>query len=164
MSLTSIPRILVVDDDHDVMAAYRCALKSDTPDAKGGKESVNRLGAELFAQPVKQDDDAMTWRVNFAYQGQDAFDAVCAAVMKSDPFAIVFLDIRMPPGIDGCETARRIRQVDPFVHIVFVSGYSGYTEEELAEAAGPADKVSFLQKPIGPQQLRSKALELCRAA
>ncbi len=159
MSSMSIPRILVADDDHGVMAAYRCALGVETPGSNSiMSDATNRLGAELFGPSIKA-DAAMNWRVDFVYQGQDAFKVVCDSIMKSAPYALVFLDVRMPPGIDGCETARRIRQVDQNVHIVFVSGYSDYSEEELADAGGPAEKVSFMQKPVALEQLRAKALE-----
>lgn len=159
------PRILVVDDDQDVIAAYRSALDCNVLDVPHGfKDPIKALGRELFDQPNNADVEASTWRVDFVNQGLDAFDAVCAAALDSDPYSVVFLDIRMPPGIDGCETARRIRQIDPNVHIVFVSGYSDYSEEELSEAAGPSKNVSFMQKPVWPLQLRTKALQLCQAA
>ena len=79
-----------------------------------------------------------------------------------DPFSVVFLDIRMPPGLDGYETAKAIRKIDPLVHIVFVSGYSDYSEQDLAAVAGPDRRVSFLPKPVWPLQLKSKALAVCR--
>jgi len=84
------------------------------------------------------------------------------AAADSDPFTAVFLDIRMPPGIDGYATAQRIRKIDPNVQIVFVTAYSDYTEEELWDVAGPMDKTTFMTKPVWPDQLRSTAVLLCR--
>ena len=53
------------------------------------------------------------------------------AILKERSFDLVMLDMIMPPGIDGVETGSRIRQLDPDVEIVFVTGYSDVPLEEL---------------------------------
>lgn len=161
--MTAKSRILVADDDPGVIEAYRSALNGTAIEAfRDFSERADEMAEELFGDKPKSDQ--MPWRVDFVRQGQEAFEAVCEADLASDPYTVLFLDIRMPPGIDGCETARRIRQIDQNVHIVFVSGYSDYLQEELVDAAGPEDKMSFMQKPVWPLQLKSKASELCKAA
>jgi CheY-like chemotaxis protein len=164
MSDIKTPRILVADDDLGVIGAYRYVLEKPVTGLAGASEA-DALEVELFGSDVSvlaADDE--NWRVHFVDQGADAVAAVRAAIAKSDPFSVVFLDIRMPPGIDGYETAAQIRKLDPLVHIVFVSGYSDYSEQELLEVAGPAHRVSFLPKPVWPLQLKAEALAVCRDA
>jgi CheY-like chemotaxis protein len=155
------PRILVVDDDMGVIAAYRCALVEAAASSWREADDLEGLGEELFGSDAPSAAAPMPWRVDFVHQGDDAFEAVCNALMQSDPYTLVFMDIRMPPGIDGCEAARRIRQVDASIKVVFVTGYSDYSEEELIEAAGPRELTSFMQKPVWPEQLRTVARSLC---
>jgi two-component SAPR family response regulator len=68
----------------------------------------------------------------------------------------------MPPGIDGYETAKRIRELDREVHIVIVTGFSDYAYEDFLLVAGPAHKLTYLPKPIWPDELRRIAQVLTR--
>ena len=152
------PKLLVVDDDPSVLAAYRLILQ------KGGSREVvpdmfglDALEAELFgSRPSEQPE----WRVDFAEQGIDAVGMVRSAVQDGDPYLAIFLDVRMPPGIDGYETAKRIRGLDPKTHITIVSGYSDYTYEQFVGIAGPEPLLSFMPKPLWPDQLRKLARSL----
>lgn len=159
MSSRLSPRLLVVDDDLGVIAAYRHVLEgSESARARG----EDQLEDELFGQANDADSVEFDWRVHFVDQGEDAVAAVRESIAQADPFSVVFLDVRMPPGIDGYETARRIRLITPHVHIVFVSAYSDYSDDELLLAAGPAHMTSSLPKPVWPQELKSAAITLCR--
>lgn len=156
------PRILVADDDLGVIAAYRYVLEGDESVSAARKaEALEALGEELFGKGSSPATNAETWRIDFVDQGEDAIKAVQAAVDQSDPYNMIFLDIRMPPGLDGYETAQRIRKIDPLVYIVFVSAYSDYTRDELMEAAGGDYRTGFLCKPVWPHQLMSAARARC---
>ena len=165
MSNHSNPRLLVVDDDVRVIAAYRGILEGNHLDrSASGAWSNTELEDELFGGLSTMERREFDWRLQFVTQGEDAVAAVRAAALDQDPFAAVFLDIRMPPGIDGYETAKQIRAIDPNVHVVFVSAYSDYTEDDLAKAAGPMHRTSFLPKPVWPDQFKAAALGHCREA
>lgn len=155
MTLLKKPRLLVADDDRSVLAAYRLVLeKMDDGGTVENLFGLESLEAELFgeASPAQHH-----WRVTFAEQGIDAVNAVKWALDDNDPYAAIFLDVRMPPGIDGYETARRIRVIDPHVHIIVVSGYSDYSLEDFLKVAGPEHLFSFMPKPLWPEQLRKVA-------
>ncbi|ORE90741.1 response regulator receiver modulated diguanylate cyclase/phosphodiesterase [Aurantimonas sp. 22II-16-19i] len=79
---------------------------------------------------------------------------------SSKAFAIVFLDMRMPPGIDGLETARRIRAIDPDVNIVIVTGYSDHKPSEIAAAIGRPERLFYLLKPFDGAELQQLATAL----
>lgn len=152
------PRLLVVDDDLGVIAAYRLVLESsDDRSSMRTMFGLDKLQDELFGAEAPEDQE---WRVTFLDQGIDAVNTVRWATEDGDPFTAIFLDVRMPPGIDGYETAEQIRKIDPSVHIVIVTGYSDYTPEQFAEIAGGDDKLTYLSKPVWPDQLRNMARQL----
>ncbi|HEY2148900.1 MAG TPA: PAS domain S-box protein, partial [Pirellulales bacterium] len=89
-----------------------------------------------------------------AYSGEEAVRR-----MQSDKFAVVLLDVRLP-GIDGFETARRIRglQRSRNTPLIFLTGYDiDRLEIERGYELGAVD---FLVKPITPSVLRAKVAGL----
>lgn len=154
------PRLLVVDDDLGVIAAYRLVLEK----ARDERAAQNMFGleaieADLFGpQPPREHQPE--WRITFLDQGMDAVKEAKWAVESGDPYTAIFLDVRMPPGIDGYEVAEQIRKFDQNVHIVVVSGYSDFTYEDFLEIAGPADRLTVMPKPVWPDQLRKVARAL----
>ena len=163
MSKNRTPKLLVVDDDLGVIAAYRLVLEnSNDRRAVPSMFGLEGLQSELFGiQPGSEEPE---WRVTFLDQGTDAVKAVKWAIDDGDPFTAIFLDVRMPPGIDGYETAERIRKIDSIVHIVIVTGYSDYTVEDFVEIAGPANRLTYMAKPVWPDQLKKVARSLVSGA
>ena len=151
------PRLLVADDDLGVIAAYRLVLE-DAQDSRAAQRlfALDALENELFG-PSDDRQQFSPWRVHFVDQGLDAIAAVQSAIDDGDPFTAVFLDIRMPPGIDGYETADRIRKIDGNIHIIFVSGYSDHEPEELLDVGGGEARTTILPKPVWPDELRAVA-------
>jgi CheY-like chemotaxis protein len=149
------PRLLVADDDRSVLAAYRLVLDK-LADAASVENmfGLDSLEAELFGQAPRPKSN---WRVTFVDQGLDAVNAVRYSLEDSDPYTAIFLDVRMPPGIDGYETARRIRALDDQVHMIVVSGFSDYSVEDFLKVAGPEHLFSYIPKPLWPDQLRKVA-------
>jgi two-component system sensor histidine kinase/response regulator len=100
-----------------------------------------------YARAILRDMLAsMTFEVTEADSGPAAIDAVDRAAREGRPFALVYLDWRMP-GMDGLEVARRIHalRLDPEPKLVMVTAHG---KEELiadARAAGVAD---VLIKPV----------------
>jgi CheY-like chemotaxis protein len=107
------------------------------------------------------DPSEAKWQVHYADQGETAIELVKQGLENHDPFTAVFLDIRMPPGLDGYDTAEEIRKLDPGVHIVVVSGYSDFTEQDLLEVAGPRNRFTMMPKPVWPADLQKLASRLC---
>lgn len=154
------PRLLVVDDDLSVIAAYRLVLEKMDDDRKVQTLfGLDALEVELFGGQSLRNPE---WRITFVDQGQDGVKAVKWAIDDNDPYTAIFLDVRMPPGIDGYETAEQIRRIDPNVHIVIVTGYSDYTYDDFLEVAGPDKLLTYMPKPVWPDQLRKIARILTR--
>jgi DNA-binding response OmpR family regulator len=104
----------------------------------------DRRTCDLLARLFDKQCDVATAR-----NGQQAL----ACIERSVP-DIVLLDIWMP-GIDGCETCRRMRRVlnGRNVQIIMVSACSSEAEQLRAFDAGADD---YIVKPIDPYELTSR--------
>jgi CheY-like chemotaxis protein len=91
------------------------------------------------------------YRVDTALSGREAFEKYAGA-----DFDMVFTDLRMP-GQDGLEVARRIKEMNPWLPIVVVTGYGTQEAEEQAKAIGVAE---FLQKPLTPSIIEEVAARI----
>lgn len=152
-------RVLVCDDEELLLDEYRRCLSADYT-ADVATTTLTDLEKVLFGEETN-DGGAVTFDLDTRTQGEDAVEAVAGAIAQDSPYAIVFLDIRMPPGIDGIEAARRIRKLDPNINIVIVSGSIGPELEKLDTEIPPADKVFFFKKPFHTVECRQLAAALC---
>ncbi len=143
-------RVLVADDDAQVLECYRSAFSVDN--SVDVLATLNELAAELF-EDAEEIEENNRFDVTICDQGQDAVDRVQDAVDARQPFDVVILDIRMPPGIDGVEAGSRIRAIDGDVEIVFVSGFSDIPIDELRRRVPPRTQLHYFNKPISFTQL-----------
>jgi diguanylate cyclase (GGDEF)-like protein len=151
-------RILIVDDEPGVHDSYRRSFYRAT----GDTGALSAMAAELFGDSgaAEPDDHIIDFALTHCLQGLDAVQAVEEARSAEKPFAVAFIDVRMPPGIDGKETARRIRALDPEVNIVVVTGYSDFSPVEISRVAGPPDKIFYIAKPFEVAEIQQTATAL----
>ena len=154
-------RVLVADDDAKVLDAYRRVLGELVGREGSTSSDLDELSAELFGDDTAPSAELpLLEEVIYCRQGEEAVGQVEDGLAAGRAFAIVFLDMRMPPGIDGLETARRIRAIDPDVNIVIVTGYSDHKPTEIAAAVGQPDKLFYLLKPFDGTELQQLATAL----
>ncbi len=157
--LTSTNRILVVDDDVMILGEYvRCLSEEFEPDA--ATSTLGDLEKVLFGEETDERGSAR-FEVRSCKQGEAAVASVNNAQSSGKPFSIVFLDIRMPPGIDGIEAAKQIRAIDPNVNIVIVTGSLSADPDNLGSEIPPADRIFFFKKPFHAVECRQLAAALC---
>ena len=149
-------RILIIDDDKSIWDAYRAilsvhlkqsAIANSITKIKGGR------GGENINQPEE-------FELFFSSQGQEGFVHAKAMQQQDRPFAVAFIDLRMPPGWDGVKTAAEIRKIDPDVEIVIVTAYGDYSLEDIVRQIGRPDKLLFLKKPFDIEEVSQLALSL----
>jgi diguanylate cyclase (GGDEF)-like protein len=147
-----------------VLDAYRLVL--DSAAAGADRAALDQLRTRLF---IAGGDPALMARIPAPHQPFDAVycasaEAAIAAVREAcaidRPFAVAFLDMRMPPGPDGVWAARKIREMDQQVEIVICTAYSDVDPAEIGRRVPPADKLFYLQKPFHPHEVRQLALAL----
>ncbi len=155
----AINRILVVDDDATLISEYmRCLGEDFEPDV--GATTLTDLEKVLLGEDTDQ-RGSVRFEVHSRNQGEEAVAAVATAVKAGKPYSIVFVDSRLPPGMDGIEAAKKIRLLDPSVNIVVVTGSVNPAPESLGKQIPPADKVFFFQKPFHALECRQLAAALC---
>ncbi len=112
------------------------------------------------------DDDPNTvveWEgfdLDSAFQGQQGYELVQKSIETGRPYAVAFVDIRMPPGWDGVHTVQKIWEIDPEILIVFCSAYSDYSWEEMVRQLGRNDRFLILKKPFDNIEVRQCAMAL----
>lgn len=156
-------RVLVVDDEPEVRDAYRQIFCDPVVDAQSTARRT--LGAKLFGgeearRPDRQPTTTMTFDPEFCDGAEAAVAAVKAALDAKQPFAVVFLDMRMPPGPDGVWAAARIRDLDPAIEIAVCTAYSDVDPYDIGGRVPPEDKLSYLQKPFHPHEVRQMTIAL----
>lgn len=157
---TSI-RVLVTDDEIDVRDAYRQILAD--PAVDGSLERLQRLQARLFTpgHPAgKSAAPQAAFEPVFCNDAESAVAAVRESVAANEPFAVAFLDMRMPPGQDGAWAASGIRTLDPAIEIVICTAYSDTDPAAIGRLVPPEEKLSYLQKPFHPHEVRQMAISL----
>jgi diguanylate cyclase (GGDEF)-like protein len=158
-------RVLVADDESDVRDAYRQVLLE--ADVSKDLAAFRKLRARLFN---KGDGTAAgepapagtlpAFDPVFCSDAESAVAAVRAGVAAGQPFAVIFLDMRMPPGKDGVWAAKCIRDLDPAAEIVICTAYSDTDPGTIGGLVPPEDKLSYLQKPFHPHEIRQMTISL----
>jgi diguanylate cyclase (GGDEF)-like protein/PAS domain S-box-containing protein len=147
-------RILVIDDTPSIHADFNKILGSDAATETGLASSE----AALFGDTPEVGQQA--FELDSAYQGQEALAMVMAALAQNRPYAMAFVDMRMPPGWDGVETVERLWQVDPKLQIVLCTAYSDYSWEAMSERLELGDRLLILKKPFDAIEIRQMASAL----
>jgi CheY-like chemotaxis protein len=134
-------RVLVIDDNaaiHDDFRKILCPRSAAALDAT--ETAVFGEVQDAVRQP--------RFEVDSAYQGPEGLLMVTKHLEAKRPYAMAFVDVRMPPGWDGIETSARIWQVDPDLQIVICTAYMDYSWEEMVAKLGYTDRLLILRKPF----------------
>jgi diguanylate cyclase (GGDEF)-like protein len=156
-------RVLVVDDEPEIRDAYKQILCETEVNLEmtGFHELRSRLFRKNPTQALRHAATrATTFEPVFCQQATEAVAAVKEALARNEPFAVAFLDMRMPPGRDGVWAATQIRELDPAIEIVICTAYSDADPGEIGGYVPPEDKLSYLQKPFHPHEVRQMTIAL----
>ncbi len=139
-------RILVIDDNRAIHDDFRKILCADSSrgDALEQAENILFEGGSETAKVSKR----LNFEIDSAFQGQEGLARVEQAQKTGRPFAMAFVDVRMPPGWDGVETAARIWEVCPDLQVVICTAYSDYSWDEMAAKLKNSDRLVILKKPF----------------
>src|SRR5216684_916141 len=151
-------RILIIDDNPSIHEDFRKIL--GPADAKLAKE-LDADEAALFGEAA---DASRPWsfQIDSAFQGQEGLEKVRRAVATGAPYAVAFVDVRMPPGWDGIETISRIWKEFPDLQIVICTAYSDYSWDEIAKSVGSTDQMLVLKKPFDNVEVLQMAHALAK--
>ena len=155
-------RILIVDDNESIHDDIEVILTS-----RQNKQdsSLADLEDKLFSKNEDKGSEAsisdqVVYRIDHAYQGEESIKMVHKAEEEGDPYALIFMDVRMPPGMDGIEAIRIIWEKYPYIEMVICTAYSDYTWDKIVKSLGITDKLLFMKKPFDATALKQMALSL----
>ncbi|BCA97066.1 transcriptional regulator [Legionella antarctica] len=151
-------RILIIDDNIEI---HKDFLKILTINAS---TELDDIAQKLFDTPtVENNNPALPqFRIDTATQGQEGVALIAKAIEENEPYALAFVDIRMPPGWDGIETVKNIWAIDIDVHAVICTAYSDYSWEDTIAELGHSDNFLILKKPFDHIAVRQLAYALTR--
>lgn len=136
-------RILVIDDNHAIHDDFH---KIFSP-VSAATEALEAAEAALFGTAGSASPQSW-FKMDTVDQGQEGRRRVQKALEEGRPYALAFVDMRMPLGWDGMETTRKIWEVDPAVQIVICTAYSDYSWSEMLEKIGGNKGLVVLKKPF----------------
>jgi diguanylate cyclase (GGDEF)-like protein len=136
-------RILIIDDNEDIHRDFRKVLGGGLDDAAALAMAELALLGESPPAHMNPDFD-----IDSALQGQDGVARVRQAMDEGRPYAMAFVDMRMPPGWDGLETIERLWAIDPDVQVVICSAHSDYDWADVVARLDHSDKLLVVKKPF----------------
>jgi signal transduction histidine kinase len=136
-------RVLVIDDNHAIHEDFRKILN----DGSGDAATLDHAEAALFGDAQSKTGHP-AFEVDSAMQGKEGLESVRRALQDGRPYAMAFVDVRMPPGWDGVETIARIWEVYPDLQVVMCTAYSDYSWDEMIAKVGQTDRLVILKKPF----------------
>ncbi len=136
-------RILIIDDNMAIHEDVRKIL---------GVPSREDAALDMEAAALFDTEPEMLASVEFeidsAFQGEEGLEMVQKALDEGRPYAMAFVDVRMPPGWDGIETIGRIWKAYPELQVVICTAYSDYSWEDMIRHIGKTDSLVILKKPF----------------
>ncbi|HIG11760.1 MAG: hybrid sensor histidine kinase/response regulator [bacterium] len=155
-------RILLIDDNASIHKDFEKILASPRADSS----NLNTARAAFLGTDDDQTAGASTARTEIefslmsAMQGQEGIDLHAAACDRGEEFALAFVDMRMPPGLDGVQTIAKLWERDPSLQVVICTAFSDYTWEEMIAELGQSDRLLILKKPFDAIEVSQLATAL----
>ncbi|THJ18480.1 MAG: response regulator [Nitrospira sp. CG24B] len=147
-------RVLVIDDNRSIHEDFRKILQPGTETQGLDEARASLFGGESFQKALVQ------FELDYADQGQAALALVEMARREGRPYAVAFVDMRMPPGWDGLETIERMWEVDPEIQTVICTAYTDHSWDDIIRRLGCDDRLLILQKPFSSVEVSQLAASL----
>lgn len=154
-------RILIVDDTPSIHEDFRKILMTSDPMGRDLDDMADSLFGKTQQDPVYKD---IQYQLESAFQGEEALSMIEKAELEGDGYSLVFMDVRMPPGLDGIKTIAKIWEQYPSMEIVICTAYSDYSWVDIIDILGPSDHLLVLKKPFDADEAQQMALAMTRRA
>ncbi|VVN76810.1 Adaptive-response sensory-kinase SasA [Pseudomonas fluorescens] len=151
MSELSNRRILLIDDMPSIHEDFRKIL---TPPLAHSAE-LDEMETALFGAQVRP--QRPNFELDSAYGGEEGLAKLNLALQEQCPYALAFVDMRMPDGWDGAKTIEHLWQQDPQLQVVVCTAYSDYSWDELLDRLQAHDRLLILKKPFDNIEVQQMA-------
>lgn len=154
-------RILIIDDNPSIHKDFIKILTW----SRQQSENISSLEDQIFDTPTINEKDTIhlpEFQIDTASQGEIGLNKIIESLQEGYPYALAFVDMRMPPGWDGIETIKKIWEVDKNIQVIICTAYSDYTWEDTIRELGPSDNLLILKKPFDNIAVRQLACALTK--
>jgi diguanylate cyclase (GGDEF)-like protein len=157
MTKDSNLRILIIDDNPEIHKDFTKILTEDN----SNENELDNFEQEIFGKK-NEESTLPKFLIGTAYQGQEGVEKIAQAIAEGIPYALAFVDVRMPPGWDGIETIQHIWAIDPDIQVVICTAFSDYSWEETVEQLGQRENLLILKKPFDNVAVRQLSCALTK--
>ena len=147
-------RVLIVDDEQGIHDDFSEMLQPRPPTAS------DAMAAAFVRRKERRDDFLPKFELLHAHSGEQGCELVRQAREAGRPVAVAYVDIRMPPGMDGVGTIRRIREIDTEIELVIMTAYSAKPLSEIVSDMVLLDKLLYIRKPFAREEIQQISLSL----
>ncbi len=137
-------RIIVIDDEPSILELYKYIFSEKTSDVKFSDENI-----------------ITKFDISVANSGEKGFEVVKDKTENEQPIAVAFIDMKMDPGWNGIETAKKLRSIDDRIYIVIVTGFTEYNIDQIQNEL--KHDVFFLHKPFKHKEIFQMARNICNS-
>ena len=143
-------RVLIVDDQDEIHVDFQEML------GRGNRKTASDDLADAFLTENPKNSTAYlpAFELTHATSGDEAYQIVKTATEANEPFAVAYVDIRMPPGMDGIETIRQIREFEKNLEIVIMTAYSDKPLHEIVTNMELLHKLLYIRKPVAREEIQ----------
>lgn len=150
-------RLLIVDDNPDIHGVIKYCLEEENT-----KSKVDELSNDLFDDldddlPTEEQNDSQEKKYSFnidsAYSGEESIEMVKKAQGENNPYQIIIMDFRMPPGMNGLDALKGIYEVNPKVISLMCTAYADFSEEEITSQMPSPELFQFIRKPFDEDKM-----------
>jgi len=149
-------RLLLIDDSQAIHEDFKKILA--VRDASSVNLASMRAAFSGEVEAGRASD--VSFEIDSAMQGEEGLQMLLQANAEGRPYALAFVDVRMPPGWDGIETIRRLWEHDQDLQVVVCTAFSDYSWDETIDVLGQSDRLLILKKPFDPIEIRQLACAL----
>lgn len=149
-------RVLIVDDQDEIHIDFQEIL------SERNKKAASDDLADAFLPDRLQTSTTYlpSFELSHALSGAEAYQIVKDATESNRPFAVAYIDIRMPPGMDGVETIRKIREFEKNLEIVIMTAYTDKPLHEIVTNMELLHKMLYIRKPAAREEIQQITLSL----
>lgn len=144
-------RILLIDDTPSIHEDFRKILMPSV----ASNPALDDLESALFGDAATP--QAQAFDLHSAYGGEEGLGLLTTAMAEQRPYALAFVDMRMPQGWDGAKTIEALWKVDPDLQVVVCTAYSDYSWEDLLFRLHAHDRLLILKKPFDNIEVQQMA-------
>ena len=144
-------RILLIDDPPSIHDDFRKILMP----AGESNQALDDMESALFGDTSKP--TVQPFELHSAYGGEEGLQLLATAMAETRPYALAFVDMRMPQGWDGAKTIEELWKVDPGLQVVVCTAYSDYSWDDLLHRLQGYDRLLILKKPFDNIEVQQMA-------